>query len=76
MRPSFFNPAKKEEKPKPAKPVVLSEAAKEAKARRADPKEFPQALVKGEGEGRTTRIVLDPVELKEALAEGWSDPTK
>ena len=64
--------------------VTLAEETKLAKARRYDPGEYPQTVVrwvkakneKGEEyEARETRIVADPVEMEAALKEGWEDPT-
>lgn len=54
-----------------------AKATAEAKARRADPRHFPQMLYQHEKRDDEdvllTRTVRDPVELKEALSQGWKE---
>jgi hypothetical protein len=46
------------------------EALARAKARRADPREFPKMLYRAE---REMLVVADPAEQKECEAEGWRE---
>lgn len=54
---------------------AIAAATANAKARRImDPSRFPQMLYKRPPTGNdASRVVKDPVELQEALAEGWRE---